>query len=410
MTLTAAATRPELTAAALLRLACAYAVATNGTILMPLIVGMLMRRFGLGEDAATGWAGLEIAGIAVSCALLPRLVARAPERFAWIGAIGTLTAQAAGAWLPGIALVGASRGVAGLFEGLLFVVVAASLSNRSTGERAWGVIILVGGIVDGALLVGAACLPHSADQWLFPLFAATFALIAIPTARAGRHAADVDARGDTVPRTAASRDAAARRWSALVPIWVVMVLVYGVLAAQWAIADINGHRIGLPPARSGLLLSLASVIGLAGCLAASHRRSHALRLPIIRAAQVAMAGAVVWFFAVSGGAGFFISQLLVTLAFYAITPFLTARLSELDADGSLVARSIVITFASVAAGTALAGTLLTQAGPLGCGLALGACALASMPFARAAFGARARADASAGDTAPPIAAPTPEAS
>ena len=40
------ASRPDLSLPALLRLACAYAVATNGTILMPLIVGALMRRFG----------------------------------------------------------------------------------------------------------------------------------------------------------------------------------------------------------------------------------------------------------------------------------------------------------------------------------------------------------------------------
>ena len=392
MTLTAAVPRPELKAAALLRLACAYAVATNGTILMPLIVGMLMRRFGIGEGAATGFAGLEILGIAISCALLPHVVARAPRRAAWIATIGTLLAQAAGAVLPGIVAVGASRGVAGLFEGVLFAVVAASLSNRAAGERAWGVIILVGGIVDGALLVGAACLPHAADQWLFPLFAAVFALIALPTARAALHAVDAETGAPPVRR------ASAVRWGTLVPIWIVMILVYGVLAGQWAIADVNGQRIGLPTAQSGLLLSLASVVGLAGCLAASHRRSHALRVPIIRAAQFTMAAAVVWFFAASGGAGFFLSQLLVTLAFYAITPFLTARLSELDADGSLVARSIVITFTSVAIGTALAGTLLAEAGALGCGIALGVCALASMPFVRKAFDARGH--------AAPIAAPT----
>ena len=226
MTLTAAVPRPELKAAALLRLACAYAVATNGTILMPLIVGMLMRRFGIGEGAATGFAGLEILGIAISCALLPHVVARAPRRAAWIATIGTLLAQAAGAVLPGIVAVGASRGVAGLFEGVLFAVVAASLSNRAAGERAWGVIILVGGIVDGALLVGAACLPHSADQWLFPLFAAVFALIALPTARAALHAVDAETGAPPAPR------ASAVRWGTLVPIWIVMILVYGVLAGQ----------------------------------------------------------------------------------------------------------------------------------------------------------------------------------
>jgi len=404
MTLNAAGARPDLPGFALLRLACAYAVATSGTILMPLIVAMLMRRFGVGEGAATGTAGLEILGIALTCALLPRWVAHAPRRIAWLGMAGTLVAQAASAAMPDLATVGAARAVAGVFEGMLFVVVAASLSNRGAAERAWGFIILAGGVFDGALLVGAACLPHADDAWLFPLFAAAFALIALPTARAGLHALDAIA----VPR----RAGAAPGWATLVPIWVVMTLVYGVLAGQWAIADVIGQRVGLAPAQSGLLLSLASIVGLAGCLAASHRRSHALRLPIIRGAQLALAAAVVWFFAVSGATGFFLSQLLVTLAFYAITPFLTARLSALDADGALVARSIVITFISVAAGTALAGSLLAGLGPMGCGLALGACALASIPFARAAFvhGRGGAPAAAAHGCAEPTPAPAPEAS
>jgi DHA1 family inner membrane transport protein len=409
MTLNAAGSRPELDGAALLRLACAYAVATSGTILMPLIVAMLMRRFDVGEGMATGMAGLEILGIAISCALLPSLVARAPRRFACIGALGTLVGQAAGAWLPDVVSVGAARGVAGLFEGVLFVVVAAALSNRAAAERAWGVIILVGGVFDGALLMAAACLPHAADRWLLPGFAAAFSLIVIPTARAGRHAVDAASPGAA---GASAAPPAAPRWATLVPIWVVMILVYGVLASQWAIADVLGQRAGIAPAQTGLVLSLASVIGLAGCLAASHRRSHALRLPIIRAAQLAMAAAVAWFFIASGATAFFLAQLLVTLAFYAITPFLTARLSELDADGALVARSIVITFTSVALGTALAGTLLAGLGALGCGLALGACALASIPFARAAFPPAAGAAPAAPLDGPsgPIAAPTPEAS
>src|ERR1700761_5498545 len=112
--------RPDLSLAALLRLACAYAVATNGTILMPLIVGALMRRFGVGEDAATGCAALEIAGIAASCAVFPRWIARAPRRLAALATIATLLAQAASAWMPTLLAVGAARLVTGVFEGVLF--------------------------------------------------------------------------------------------------------------------------------------------------------------------------------------------------------------------------------------------------------------------------------------------------
>ena len=373
------AARPDLPLAALLRLACAYAVATNGTILMPLIVGALMRRFGAGEDAATGFAALEIAGIAISCAVFPRWIARVPRRLAWIAMIGTLLAQAAGAWMPTLAAVGGARLVTGLFEGVLFVVVAASLSNRAAAERAWGVIILVSGVIDCALLVAAYAMPPDfVSQWLFVVFAAAFALIAWPSAAAGADAAQ--------PVAAIASPRRRIRWRVLIPIWAVMILVYSVLSAQWALADVVGHQIGLPPERIGPLLALVSLLGTVGALAASHRRSHELRLPILWAAQLLMGGAALWFFIVHGWADFFAAQLFVSFAYYAVTPFLTSRISSLDADGSLLSRSIVITFVAAFIGTALAGTMLTQLGGLGCGLALGACALLAMPFTWKAFG------------------------
>src|SRR6201996_7342496 len=226
--------RPDLSLPALLRLACAYAVATNGTILMPLIVGALMRRFGAGEDAATGFAALEIAGIAVSCAIFPRWIARVPRRLAWIAMMGTLLAQAAGAWMPTLAAGGGGGPVTRLFEGVLFVVVAASLSNRVAAERGWGVIILVSGVIDCALLVAAYAMPPEfVSQWLFVVFAAAFALMAGPAAAAGSEAGQ--------PAAAIASSGPPIRWGVLIPIWAVMILVYSVLSAQWALADVVGH-------------------------------------------------------------------------------------------------------------------------------------------------------------------------
>lgn len=374
-----AVAHPELSLAALLRLSCAYAIATNGTILMPLFVGVLMRRFGVGDDAGTGIAALEIGGIAISCAVFPRWIARVPRRLAWIATLGTLLTQTASAWMPSLGAVGAARLLTGLFEGVLFVVVAASLSNRAAAERAWGVIILVSGIIDCTLLVAAYALPEAfVAQWVFVVVAAAFALIAWPAAAAGADAVQ--------PADAAVLPKRTHRWSVLFPIWAVMILVYSVLSAQWALADVVGHQLGLAPERIGPLLALVSLLGTVGALAASHRRSHEWRVPILWAAQLLMAGAVLWFFVVHGSADFFAAQLFVSFAFYAVTPFLTSRLSSLDADGSLLSRSIVITFVAAFAGTALAGTALTQLGGLGCGLALCACALLAIPFTWKAFG------------------------
>jgi predicted MFS family arabinose efflux permease len=375
----AAATRADLSFPALLRLACAYAIATNGTILMPLFVGVLMRRFATGEDAATGFAALEIAGLAISCAIFPRWIARMPRRLAVIATLGTLLAQAASAVMPSLAAVGAARLVTGLFEGALFVVVAASLSNRPAGERAWGVIILVSGVIDCTLLVAAYAMPETfLTQWVFVVVAACFALIAWPSWASGDDAVQ-PAIAVVAPRRAVP-------WRVLIPIWAVMILVYSVLSAQWALADVLARHLGIAPERIGPLLAVVSLLGTVGALAASHPRSHALRLPILCAAQLLMAGAATWFFVVHGWADFFVAQLLVTLAYYAVTPFLTSRISALDTDGSLLSRSIVITFLAAFIGTALAGTALTQLGQLGCGLALGACTLLALPFTWKAFG------------------------
>lgn len=376
-----AATRPDLSLAALLRLSCAYAMATSGTILMPLIVGALMRRFRAGEDAATGFAALEIAGIAISCAAFPRWIARAPRRLAWIATLGTLLAQAAGAWMPGIAAVGGARLVTGLFEGVLFVVVAASLSNRAAAERAWGVIILASGVIDCALLVAAYAMPEAfVTRWVFVVIAAAFVLVALPAAAAGADAGHAAALAATAPARSAVP------WRTLLPIWAVMMLVYSVLSAQWALADVVGRQLHIAPERIGPVLALVSLLGTVGALSASHRRSHELRRPILCAAELLMGGAALWFFLVQGWVGFFIAQLLVSFAYYAVTPFLTSRISALDPDGSLLSRSIVITFVAAFLGTAVAGTALTQLGGPGCGLALGACALLALPFTVRAFG------------------------
>lgn len=378
-----------------MQLACAYAIATNGTILMPLIVAALMRRYGIGEDLATGLAGLEIVGIAIACALLPRWIVRRARPFAWAACLGTIAAQAAGAWMPSAAWAGVSRGVTGLFEGMLFVVVAASLSNRAAADRAWGVIMLGAGVFVAAILLGAASAAGPwMDRWLFVVLAVAFAAVGLPAARTGGHAGQLVA--------SSARPASRARWASLLPIWVTMSLAYAVLAAQWAVAEIVGNRIGIAPSRIGLLLSLASVLGLAGCLAASHRRSHAHRLPIVCGALAIMAASVVGFFAARGATSYFITQTLVSLAFYALTPFVTARLSELDGDGSLVARSIVICFVSAALGTALAGTALSGLGGSGLGIALGTCGVLAMPFARMAFARPAAAVATAGTAAPAV--------
>ena len=363
---------------ALLRLAVVYAVAINGTILTPFIVSTLMLRFGLDEGQATMMTGFEMLGMALSCMLLPHLVARFALRFAWIGTLGAIACQVASALLVGAQAVGIARGLAGVFEGMLFMLVAARVANQPSAERIWGVIILFAGLVNGALLIGISYLPERwAAQWLFLALAALIAIAAPLLLRAGRDIVHA-------PRTAAAA-AVGLPWLRIGAVWLFTILIYGVQAGQWAVTELVGQHAGLATSTIGILLSLSSFLGFVGCIASSWRGSHRHRTLIICAAQLLMIVSLLWFFSTRDGAAYFSSQFLLNVGFYALTPFLTGLLSEIDADGSLVSRTVVVTLVGVAFGTTLAGWLLTALGVEHFGMVLAAAVLLGVPLVVVAF-------------------------
>ncbi|NIF91124.1 MFS transporter, partial [Burkholderia sp. Cy-637] len=93
----AGASRPDPPAGAVIRLALAFAAATNGLILSPFLVAAVMARFRLDEGAATALVSAEILGIAISCALLSHRIARAARGYTRLGMLGTIAGQALGA-------------------------------------------------------------------------------------------------------------------------------------------------------------------------------------------------------------------------------------------------------------------------------------------------------------------------
>lgn len=360
------------------RLAIVYAVAINSTILSPFIVSALMLRFGLDEGQATMTTGLEMLGMALSCLLLPHWVARFARPFAWIGTVGTVAAQIASALLATAHAVSIGRGMAGVFEGMLFMLVAARVANQPSAERIWGVIMLVAGLVNGALLIGISYLPERwAAQWLFLALAGLIACAAPLLLRASR--------GIVHGRDSAKSPDAGLPWLRIAAVWVFTVLIYGVQAGQWAVTELAGQHAGLATSTIGILLSISSFLGFAGCIASSWRGSHRHRLAIICAAQLLMVVSLMWFFSARTSVAYFSSQLLLNIGFYALTPFLTGLLSEIDEDGSLVSRTVVVTLVGVAFGTAMAGWLLTALGAERFGMVLGAMVLLGIPVVAIAF-------------------------
>ncbi|KWE88214.1 MFS transporter [Burkholderia ubonensis] len=369
--------RPDPSSGAVVRLALAFAAATNGLILSPFLVAAVMTRFRLNDGAATALVSVEILGIAISCALLPRRIARAARPFTLTGALGAIAGQALSAVAPGIVSAGAARGLTGLFEGMLFVVVASGVSQRASTERLWGQINLLAGGINGGILVLVSALPAAwLGRWIFALLAGVLAVLA-PAIRG------IDAFA-AQPVQARTHDGSLH-WRPIVAIWVVTALVYGVQASQWAIAGFVGARAGLSPPTIGVLLSVSSLLGFVGAAIPAHPASRRHRVAIIWAAQLAVIASIEWFFGSTGGGAYFLSQLLLNSAFFVIVPFLTGMLSDVDPDGSLVARTLVVTFFAAGIGTALSGALLERYGGARVAHVLGAAVLAAAPFVRLAL-------------------------
>ncbi|KVZ49658.1 MFS transporter [Burkholderia ubonensis] len=369
--------RPDPSSGAVVRLALAFAAATNGLILSPFLVAAVMTRFRLDDGAATALVSVEILGIAISCALLPRRIARAARPFTLAGALGAIAGQALSAVAPGIVSAGAARGLTGLFEGMLFVVVASGVSQRASTERLWGQINLLAGGINGGILVLVSALPAAwLGRWIFALLAGVLAVLA-PAIRG------IDAFA-AQPVHARTHDGSLP-WRPIVAIWVVTALVYGVQASQWAIAGFVGARAGLSPPTIGVLLSVSSLLGFVGAAIPAHPASRRHRVAIIWAAQLAVIASIEWFFGSTGGGAYFLSQLLLNSAFFVIVPFLTGMLSDVDPDGSLVARTLVVTFFAAGIGTALSGALFERYGGARVAHVLGAAVLAAAPFVRLAL-------------------------
>jgi predicted MFS family arabinose efflux permease len=374
MSNTATAHRPDLSTTAVLKLACAYAVAINGLILTPFIVAALTTRFDLDNSAATQIAGIEIFGIAVSCALFPRWITRAAHTFARLGLIGAALAQVASAFAPTVQALSIARGLAGLFEGMLFVVVAACVAHRASTDRLWGQINLAAGVVDGSILVGISCLPETVQsRWIFLLLAGLIA-VAVPALMHLGHFANRPSRARAV-------EAGARAPLHLVlALWVVMVLLYGVQASQWAVAGIVGSHMGLSTSMIGVLLSVSSLLGFIGAVVPSQSASRPYRLPIIWCSQLVMSASLLAFFSSTGPLPYLVSQVGINASLFVVIPFLSGMLSEVDSDGSLVSRSVVVTLIGAGVGTVLAGSAFSELGSMRFAYAICAGVIAAAPF------------------------------
>ncbi|WP_288427472.1 MFS transporter [uncultured Agrobacterium sp.] len=334
-------------------LSAAYAVALNGTMVMPVIVLAMSKLVGYDEGLATIVASAELAGIAVYGVFLPKLARRSWRMVALFGMLAVIAGEAASFWQQSPPILALARFVTGLGEGAVFSIVAMNLASLANAERLWGALALVGGTAMGVLLFVVSLMPHQQSEapvfLAITAFAALMAPFLLLMARKPRdlEKATVHSRLDQTKMTLAM---------------IIVFMVYAVQAGQWAICGYVGERIGLSNAEVGFYLAISSLAGFLGAVVPAMTKDKAKRLLFVMLGFVIMAVSIYYLFHVFTATVFLATQVLVNIGFFIVTPFVTGVLTENDPDGSLMSRILVIAIIGATVGTAIAGPVFSTAG------------------------------------------------
>ncbi|PYE86578.1 MFS transporter [Phyllobacterium leguminum] len=337
----------------ILGLSAAYAVALNGTMVMPVVVLSISKLAGYDEGMATLVASAELAGIALYGLFLPKLALKSWKAVAIGGLVAVVAGEAVSFTLHAPLLLAGARFATGLGEGAVFSLVAMSLASRANAERLWGALCLVGGSAMGVLLFVVSLMPQpEADAPVFLMLAAFAAVMAPLLLFVTRRSPSL---------TVATHHSRLDRSKMLLAM-VVVFLVYAVQAAQWAVCGYVGERVGLSNGEVGFYLAVSSLAGFAGAVIPSFTRDKAKRLPAVLAGFLIMAASIYFLFNRLTPPVFVAAQVFVNMGFYAVTPFVTGILTENDPDGSLMSRTLVVAIVGATVGTALAGPVFAAAG------------------------------------------------
>lgn len=330
----------------ILGLSAAYAVALNGTMVMPVVVLSISKLAGYDEGLATIVASAELAGIALYGIFLPKLAVRSWKAVAFCGLTAVTAGEAISFWLQAPGPLSAARLVTGLGEGAIFSLVSMSLASLANAERLWGALSLIGGSAMGILLFVVSLMPHQETAAPVFLMLAAFAALMAPLFF-------FVARRSTTMAVAPHHSKLDRGKMLLA--MIVVFLVYAVQAAQWAVCGYVGERVGLGSGEVGFYLAVSSLAGFLGAVVPSFIHDKTQRLPAVLSGFFIMAVSIYFLFNRLTPPVFITSQVFVNIGFYIATPFVTGILTENDSDGSLMSRTLVIAIVGAAVGTAAAG-------------------------------------------------------
>ncbi|KQS05007.1 hypothetical protein ASG11_12735 [Sphingomonas sp. Leaf357] len=330
-------------------IAIALAAATLPAVL-PLMVGVLARQFGMGLDQAGYVIAINMGSIllgSLACAVLGR-------RFSWFALIvGGLLVMTAGNVLTlstsGLTALVATRLISGLGEGVVAACCYALMGQARLPGRS--IAIYAGGqsiVGAAAMAVLPTLIAHHGWHvfYLLVVFAALPAFALVPLAVRGR---------EQVQR-AAGAGRPALNISAFGGLLAIFVFFVG-LAMVWAFMERLGSARHLSLLQLSAAMSASSLAGLAGSLA-SGAVTDRLRLGIGLGFGIALIVASLVMMFVGGFAPFTVGVCGLYFAWTFQFPFLFECLVAVDRDGRATVLTPVATGGGLTIGPAIGGFVL----------------------------------------------------
>ncbi|HEV7320496.1 MAG TPA: MFS transporter [Ensifer sp.] len=321
----------------------------------PFVVAGLIDGLALSEREAGIIASAELLALAVTAILVAPLLPRLSCRYAGMSALFlTVAAQAASITSDGWTSLVLLRGLAGIGEGALYAMSLSIVASHCRNpERIFGLFQLVWAIGSVALFaIGGEVTAAYGHRGIFALLAGlTLAfspfLLLMPELRAVKHTATRPA--SSVPLFGSL-------------LFAAIVLYVAVSAGLFAFSGPMGERIGLDTAAVGYVLTVSTVVGLAGAGAATAlnvRWGRAIPISAFCLGYVVVALVLcLWTNPVAYGIAVISSAVL----YYFSLPYLFGLAAALDQSGRWAAAAGSAYLLGFAAGPVFTGAVIAASG------------------------------------------------
>ena len=335
--------------------AYAYTSAVGVAMLLfgPLVIGAYVDTEGLTETQAGYLFSLEMAGYALSSALVFAVIPRLNWRHILLaGVFLAVSANITSIYLHDYTGLAGFRFMAGFGAGLLMNITMVSIAltlNIDRNYGFWAVLQLTVGAAGLYLLPGFMPAYGLAAPFLT---ITVLALLVLPLVKR------FPEHGRTAGATPGKYNKLFLGLTGLLGIFIY----YSGQAAVWAYIERVGIAAGIGPGSVGSVLSASLVAAILGAALATWLGDRLGRRLPVAASMICSAAGISFLWGVQSIYPYVIAACLFNAAWYFCLPYLSAIIANIDTDGRLVIGLAVVFPSALAAGPALATWALAGAG------------------------------------------------